>query len=174
MKVGECFQWKAHGQCSRGYSCSFSHDPRAPVAKVRDQRTIVFSCIPLEGKTDWRRKTNILSVRQLTRKLFGKVKFHADSESSKNPSCKLWHPPVCLNYKSEKRCAHGDKCHFRHLEAEESPAKSRGKVVQKDQLLCWKSLYNWVVYLKLLIRENSTWTKKIGIKAVQEHLAQNK
>ena len=26
-KVGECFQWKAHGQCSEGDSCSFSHDP---------------------------------------------------------------------------------------------------------------------------------------------------
>ena len=25
-KVGECFQWKAHGQCSKGDSCSFSHD----------------------------------------------------------------------------------------------------------------------------------------------------
>ena len=24
--VGECFQWKAHGQCSKGDSCSFSHD----------------------------------------------------------------------------------------------------------------------------------------------------
>ena len=24
--MGECFQWKAHGQCSKGYSCSFSHD----------------------------------------------------------------------------------------------------------------------------------------------------
>ena len=25
-KVGECFRWKAHGQCSKGDSCSFSHD----------------------------------------------------------------------------------------------------------------------------------------------------
>ena len=25
-KAGECFQWKAHGQCSKGDSCSFSHD----------------------------------------------------------------------------------------------------------------------------------------------------
>ena len=60
------------------------------------------------------------------------------------------------------------------LRQNESPAKSLGKVMQKDHLHCWKSLYNWVVYLKLLIRENSTWTKKIGIKALQEHLAQNK
>ena len=25
-KVGECFQWKANGQCSKGDSCSFTHD----------------------------------------------------------------------------------------------------------------------------------------------------
>ena len=53
-----------------------------------------------------------------------------------NPSCKFWHPPVCLNCKSEKGCVHGDKCHFRHVEAEGKPAKSQRKVVRKDQLLC--------------------------------------
>ena len=26
-KVGECYQWKATGQCARGDSCSFSHGP---------------------------------------------------------------------------------------------------------------------------------------------------
>ena len=30
----------------------------------------------------------------------------------KKPSCKFWHPPVCQNYKSEKGCVYGDKCHF--------------------------------------------------------------
>ena len=24
-KAGECIQWKANGQCSRGASCSFNH-----------------------------------------------------------------------------------------------------------------------------------------------------
>ena len=26
-KVGECYQWRAKGQCSKGGSCSFRHDP---------------------------------------------------------------------------------------------------------------------------------------------------
>ena len=30
------------------------------------------------------------------------------------PSCDLWHPPVCLNRKSESGCKYGDRCHFRH------------------------------------------------------------
>ena len=37
-KVKECFQWKARGQCSRGYSCSFSHDPLAPGNTSSSQR----------------------------------------------------------------------------------------------------------------------------------------
>ena len=39
----------------------------------------------------------------------------------KNPSRKCWHPPVCLNFRSEKACVRGDKCHFRHVEAEGKP-----------------------------------------------------
>ena len=38
------------------------------------------------------------------------------------------------------------------LRPRKSPARSQRKVVQKDQLRHW-SLYNWVVYLKILIRE---------------------
>ena len=45
----------------------------------------------------------------------------------KNPSCKFWHPPVCLNYRSEKGRVHGDKCHFRHVEAEGKPSNKSNK-----------------------------------------------
>ena len=44
-----------------------------------------------------------------------------------NPSCKFWHPPVRLNYKSEKGCVRGDKCHFRHVEAEGKPHRRSKK-----------------------------------------------
>ena len=37
-KVGECFYWKAHGRCSKGDSCSLSHDPRAPGNSGKGQR----------------------------------------------------------------------------------------------------------------------------------------
>ena len=35
-RVGESYQWKANGQCSKGDSCSFSHDPAS--GNRRDQR----------------------------------------------------------------------------------------------------------------------------------------
>ena len=40
-----------------------------------------------------------------------------------------------------------------------SPAKSQRKVVRKDQLLYWRGLYNWIVCLKTLIRENLFYGK---------------
>ena len=40
------------------------------------------------------------------------------------------------------------------LRQKESQTKGQRSVVRKDQLRCSRSLYNWVVYLKILIREN--------------------
>ena len=44
-----------------------------------------------------------------------------------NPSWNFGHPPVCPNYKSESGCTYGDKCIFRHVEAEEKPSKKSKK-----------------------------------------------
>ena len=50
-KVGECVQWKAHGQCSKGDSCSRSHDVGLWKQGQRSEtkRAIVFSRIKFEG-----------------------------------------------------------------------------------------------------------------------------
>ena len=40
MKVEECYQWKATGQCSKRDSCSFSHRSN------RGQKTQSFSLVP--------------------------------------------------------------------------------------------------------------------------------
>ena len=37
-KVGECYQWKATGQCSRGDSCSFSHGQASGNRRDRGQK----------------------------------------------------------------------------------------------------------------------------------------
>ena len=46
------------------------------------------------------------------------------------------------------------------LMLKESPAKSERKVVLKDQLRFWSSLYNWFVCLKILIRESLFYVNK--------------
>ena len=35
---GECYQWKAVGQCSRGDSCSFGHDPASGTRRDQIQK----------------------------------------------------------------------------------------------------------------------------------------
>ena len=159
-KVGECFQWKAHGQCSKGDSCSFSHDTQNSGNRGQGQRRKGRSSSPAshskakkkqtdgEGQKSSQKSRNKQENSLVTSEIPCRFKF------CKNPSCKFWHPSVCQNYKSEKGCVYGDTCHFRHIEAEGNPAKSRRKEVRKDQLRCWRSLYNWVVYFKILIRDS--------------------
>ena len=49
---------------------------------------------------------------------------------------------------------------FHMLRQKETPAKSQREVVRKDQLRYWRSLYNWIVYLKILIRESPFYVNK--------------
>ena len=82
-----------------------------------------------------------------------------------NPSCLFWHPPVCQNYKSEKRCVYGDKCHFRHVEAEGTQQKIKERWYKRISCdiggvytigLCISRFFSKKVY--------SAWTLKIGFK----------
>ena len=54
------------------------------------------------------------------------MKFHADSNSVEIRHVNSGILP-CLNYKSEKGSVYGDKCHFRHVEAEGKPRKRSKK-----------------------------------------------
>ena len=55
------------------------------------------------------------------------MKFHADSNSVKTRHVSSGILPVCQNYKSEKGCVYGNKCHFRHVEAEGKPNRRSKK-----------------------------------------------
>ena len=49
-------------------------------------------------------------------------------EIEANPSCYLWHPPVCQNYKSQSGCKYDDGCSFLHREADQQPKRPRREV----------------------------------------------
>ena len=56
-RVGECYQWKANGRCSKGQTCGFRHEPASGNRCVGGtKRTIVLSSSKSEG-TDWREDT---------------------------------------------------------------------------------------------------------------------
>ena len=129
-KVGECFQWNAHGQCSKGDSCSFSHDIQASGNSGKGQRRKGRSSSPAShSKTkQTARDKNPHRDQGVNRKNHLKrMKIPCRFKFCTKPSCSLWHPPVCQNYKSEKGCVYGDKCHFRHVEAEGKPNKRSKK-----------------------------------------------
>ena len=73
-------------------------------------------------------------------------------------------------------------CRWRHMPfptcwGRRKPNKKSKKGGAKDQFVYLRSLHNWVVYLKILLRENiSTLSWKIGIETyrqiLQRHLAQ--
>ena len=51
-KVGDCYQWKANGQCLKGDSCSFGHDPASGTGfeAHRGKRALVLSRTKFEGQ----------------------------------------------------------------------------------------------------------------------------
>ena len=113
-KVGECFQWKAHGQCSKVDSCSFSHDHSLACGnrdscQRRKGRSSSPASNPKEKQTDGEKGDKEESSDKRSQIL-------CRNKNGNNPSFEFWHLPVCLNYKSEKGCVYSDECCFRHVE----------------------------------------------------------
>ena len=182
-KVGECFQWKAHGHCSKGDSCSFSHDIQASGNRGQGQRRKGRSSSPASHskakQTDGEGQKSSQGSGSKQENSMDKSEIPCRFRFCTNPSCKLWHTPVCLNYKSEKGRAHGDKCHFRHVEAEGKPNKKSKKGGAKGSVAIKKaSIQSSRVSLDSYQRKIfSTWIWKIGVEThrqiLQRHLAPN-
>ena len=130
-KVGECFLWKAHGQCSEGNSCSFSHDKLVQGDLYGGQRRKGRSSAPApnsKAKTDeGEEKSSKTSGNREESSSDKGNNIPCPYKNCTNPSCKFWHPPVCQNHKSETGCKYGRKCFFRHVDADEKPIKKSKK-----------------------------------------------
>ena len=139
-KVGECHQWKAIGQCSEGDSCSFLHDPAT--GNRCDQRHKEQTSCPHQKR---RHKFKSKRREPFQNKRSNSVP-KLPQEKCTDPSCNFWHPPVCVNCKSED--AHGDKCRFRHVAAQQKSKKSGVKGSRSLKILIRKGLFcgkneNW-------------------------------
>ena len=161
-KVGECFQWRAHGECSKEtHVVSIMNQPLETVAEFTDEMDNCPRPHQIRRPRLTEREKNPQRFRQHGWKLFRQQgKISCRYSNCNNPSCNYWHPPVCQNCKSQTGCNYGNKCYCRHVEAGEKPSKKSKKGGAKDQLLNWRSLYNWIVRLKIPIRENLFYGKK--------------
>ena len=124
--VGECFQWKPKGQCSKRDSC---REPLATVAGFTDEKDNrplpdQFRRPRLTAREQNRQESQATEMKALQTR---RSKIPCRYKNCNNPSCCYWHPPVCHNYKSETGCTFGNKCSVRHVEADVKPSKKSKK-----------------------------------------------
>ena len=137
-KVGECHQWKATGQCSKGDSCSFSHGSN------RGQKAQSSSLAPkAQTQNDGRKLSK--GFRPGDKVLLkGKARKRA-AMSSKESVLKF---TSLFRYANSATNVCSDT-----LRLMGSPVKSRRKVVEKDQFPS-RSEDIWVVCPKVTIRKS--------------------
>ena len=118
--LGDCWQWEANGQCVKGDNCSFRLD------------------INKRGKSSPSNPSQNSFMQQSERKPSRTRSPRGKSPSGRtsrwpckdylkgtcnNSSCKRWHPPECLFYKSKNGCRFGEKCSFAHRQVDIQPTK---------------------------------------------------
>ena len=138
-----------------------THKPLETMAKVRDKKDdrLLLHPIRRQNRLTARGKNRHRDQAGNRKAHWTRVKFHADTNSVKIRHVNHGISRVCDLQVWKKGCVHGDKCHFRHVEAGK-PSKKSNKGGAKDQLRYWRRLYHWVVYLKILIRESPFYVKK--------------
>ena len=118
--LGDCWQWKAYGQCSKGDNCSFRHD--------KDERAKSTQPNPSPISSTQQNVKNASRTRSPTSKELAPLLF-----------CEKWHPPECLFYKSENKCRIGEKCSYAHRQVDEQPSKRSTKNGDKSAVATLKN-----------------------------------
>ena len=98
--LGDCWQWKANGQCSNGDHCSFRHDINKRAKSTQPNPSPRFSTRQNVTNSSRTRSPGGRSPSgRMSRWL---CKDYLTSTCT-NPFCENWHPPECLFYKTEKQ-----------------------------------------------------------------------
>ena len=118
--LGDCWQWEANGQCSRGHNCSFRHD-----INKRGQMT---QSNPSPNSFMQQNERNASRTRSPRGKSpSGRMSRWPCRDYLKgtctNSFCEKWHRPECLFYKSESGCRFVEKCSYAHRQVDEQPSK---------------------------------------------------
>ena len=82
--LGECWEWKTNGQCSKGNNCSFRHD-------INKRATLTQ---PNSSPSSSTRQNEVPEARV-------PVVECLDDPARINSFCEKWHPPECMFYKTK-------------------------------------------------------------------------
>ena len=122
--LGDCWQWEANGQCTKGDNCSFRHDVNKR-GKMTQSNTSPNSFMQQsERKASRTRSPKGKSPSGRMSRWPCKDYFKG---TCTNSFCEKWHPPECLFYKTKSGCRFGEKCSYAHRQVDEQPTKRSKK-----------------------------------------------
>ena len=139
-KVEECFQWKAHGECSKEDSCSFGNDTKASGNSGAGQRRKDDRLLPhpIRRQRLTARDKNPQKNQATKRKALQTkgAKSRAYSEFVKSRRVHFGILPCVRSTSLKEGVFMVTNAISDMLRPKKSPAKGQRKVVQKDQLRC--------------------------------------
>ena len=122
--LGDCWQWKANGQCSKGDNCSFRHDMNTRAKTTQPNPSPITYTRQNERNAS---RTRSPRGRNPSGRMFRLPCKDYFPGTCTNSFCEKWHPPESLFYKSENRCRFGGKCSYVHRQVDEQPSKRSKK-----------------------------------------------
>ena len=133
--LGDCWQWKANWQCSKGENCSFRHDTNERAKSTQPN--------PSPRSSTRQDEKNASTTRSLRdRSPSGRMARLPCKDYVKgtctNSFCEKWHPPECWFCKSENGCRFGEKCSYAHRQVHEPPSKRSTKDGDKSAVAMLK------------------------------------
>ena len=131
--LGDCWQWKANGQCSKGDNCSFRHDMNKR-AKMTQPNPSPSSFMQQSDRNASRTrsprgKVPVVECLDCPARIKG---------TCTNSFCEKWHPPECLFYKTNSGCRFGEKCSYAHRQVDEQLNKRSKKNGDKSAVAMLK------------------------------------
>ena len=133
--LGDCWQWEANGQCSKGDNCSFRHDINKS-AKMT-QRHMSPSSFMQQNERNASRTRSPRGKSPNGRTSRWPCKDYLKGTCT-NSFCEKWHPPECLFCKSKSGCRFGEKCSYAHRQVDEQPSKRSKKNGDKSAVAMLK------------------------------------
>ena len=149
--LGDCWPWKANGQCSKGDNFIFRHD--------KDKRAKLTQPNPSPSSLRQQNERKASRTRSLSgRSPSGKMARLPCKDYLKGtcttPFCEKWHPPECLFYKSENRCRFREKCPYAHRQVDEQPSKRSQNNEDKSAVALLTITRQLVAYIKIWSRRS--------------------
>ena len=132
--LGDCWQWEANKQCSRGDNCTFRHDIKKR-AKPTQPNPSPRSSTRQNEKNASRTRSPSPSGRMFRLPCKDYLK-----ETCTISFCEKWHPPECLFYKTKSGCRFGEKCPYAHRQVDEQPSKRSKKNGDKSAVAMLRSM----------------------------------